>query len=136
MTESRPGILLVSCGDPDHVSTAAKLARFGFEVVVASPGELADRILLTLSCDAIIIDDDLSDEVVVLVKQIATFHREALRVLIGGDPADTAELRESGVLHHHLATLDLEGLIPVLRGDRDIDDKAQAGELEANDEVG
>ena len=136
MSEHFPSVLLVSRGDPNHVSAAAKLARAGLEVVTASPADLVDRMLITLSSDVIIIDHGLDEEIIVLLRRLATFNRDTLRVVVGGDPADTHHLRESGVVHHHVASLDPETLIPLLRGDEDEDDGVRAGEEKVDGEAG
>jgi hypothetical protein len=86
--------------------------------------------LITLSSDVIIIDHGLGQEGIAIMKRVALLHRDTLRVVIGGDPADTEMLRESGVVHHHVASLDPETLIPLLRGDQDEDDGVRAGEPE------
>jgi len=130
---SCPSVLLVSRGD---LVAAAKLANAGFSVVAVSPAEFAGRMYDTYSADAIIVDHELSEEAVALMERLAVFSRDSLRVVVGGDPADTQELRESGVLHHHLTDFDLETIIPLLRAGPNEDDGPRAGEPEASDEAG
>jgi hypothetical protein len=135
MIKNRPSVLLVAERDSHHVSRAAEIASAGFKVVVASPAELVGRILVALSFDVIVVDRGLDEEVVALLKRIALVSPDTLRVLVGGDPANTEMLRESGIVHHHLASLDLEALVPLFRGGPNEDDTAQADGLEADDEA-
>jgi len=117
------------------VSAVAKLARAGFDIASASPADLADRMLITLSSDVIIIDHGLGQEGIAILKRVALLSRDTLRIVMGGDPADTEMLRGSGIVDHHIANLDPETLIPLLWADSDEDDRGQAGEPEANGEA-
>ena len=118
------------------MAAAAKLARAGFGVVAASPTEVVARMHDTYSVDAIILDHDLNDEAIKLLKRIALLSSDTVRIVVGGDPSDTQELRESGVVDHHIASLDVDTLTPLLRGDQDEEDGPQAGEPEVDGEAG
>jgi len=135
MIEECPSVLLVSQRDPHHVSRAAEIASAGFQVVVASPAELAGRILVALSFDALVIDHDLDEGTLALLRRIAIVNPITLRIVIGGNPADAQKLRESGIVHHHLTSLDIETLVPLLRARGEKDDGPQAGRAKANEKA-
>jgi hypothetical protein len=136
MIETRPSMLFVSQRDPHHLSRAAEIARAGFKVVVTPPAKVAGRVFVALSFDAIVIDHDLDEGTLALMRRIAAINRDTLRIVIGGSPADAQELRESGILHHHLTSLDIETLGSLLRAKLEEDDAPQPGRPKAGHEVG